>query len=82
MSEDSTTYLSQPSGPPALAKRLSAPIAGAVGLAIGAILGAGGVLITHSTSTAAPAGQMGNVNGGGPGGGPPGNGAAPTASPS
>ncbi|HKS98514.1 MAG TPA: hypothetical protein VJT31_03200, partial [Rugosimonospora sp.] len=62
-----TSYLQQaPAQAPR--KRMSPVLAGVVGLAVGAILGGGGVLLTHTSSSSAPAGQMGNFNGG-PGGG-------------
>jgi hypothetical protein len=99
MPDEPTTYLSPqaptpdpylyqppptPAAPAAPAKRLSPVLAGVVGLALGAVLGGGGVWVTHSsssTSTGAPTGQMGNVNGqGGPGGTAP-TGAPPTGTP-
>jgi hypothetical protein len=92
MPDEQTTYLSDPylhqapvttapATAPAPRKRLSPMLAGVVGLAIGAVLGGGGVWLGHSGSSStpsAPTGQFGNFNGG-QGGGP--NGTAPSGAP-
>jgi hypothetical protein len=101
MPDEQTTYLSPKApepdpylyqapvpaaAPPATQKRLSPMLAGVIGLAIGAVLGGGGVWVGHSgssSSTGAPTGQFGNFNGqqgGGPGGTAP-SGAPPSGAP-